>query len=423
MYNEIMKKEEINFPKHSAIVAISNSQISAVQRKAFDGLIFVAREQLRTEPINYKYTVPAEVLLRLTGIGNDNYAYLNKFLSRLRHIDIKYNALNKDKKHKWGEFSMLAGYDYEKGIITYSFPHQIQDALIDPNVYAWIDMRVIKGLRSKYTITLYELAQDYINIGHPITMELKKFRAVMGVPEGKYKLFAKIRERIIDAPVNEINDNDHIKFTISVTPKKTGRTYSHVVIFIKKKPKIIEVIENPKQIEYTNIAKQNAMAILSMIPTKHRSAAAERLLNKFTGKGLPYIKAQIIYVNKSDGVVNYLAYLKKSLLNDWAGFNKNGLTEQVNAKEQTEASEQTKARQEGEQEEQRRKQEEEEEIKRLEDFYGDMRDEEKEQIRAEALIRLHEKHPNAPAKSATFGELSVEITIRKIIRERLEITK
>ncbi len=370
MYNELMKKKDITFPKHSALVEISNSRITAIQRKAFDGMIYLAREQLKTNPIKYKYSISAKILMNMISIGEDNYTYLNKFLSELKNINIKYNILGKDKKSEWGEFSMLAGYSYKNGEITYSFPHQIQDAIIDPDIYAWIDMVVIKGLKSKYAVALYEYIQDYVNVGHPITLALDRFKELMGVPEGKYKSFFNFKQRVIDQAMNEINASPGIKFIISITPKKTGRRYTHVFFTIKPK-------QQKQQIKQ-QLDGQQLSLLLSMLPERYRSKTAERLLNKHKDKGAGYIKAQIEYTNNAEPN-QYIAYLRKALENDYAGFEKGDLTKELERQEKEKQRKRKEA-------ELKKKLKEEEERKQLKLAWESLDEEKKNEYIAKAAV-------------------------------------
>ncbi len=288
--------KEIVFPKNSALIAASSSRIAAIQRKAFDGLIYCARNQLQIKPIKYKYTMQVKDLIDLIGTGEKDHAYLNKFLDQMQDIKVQYNILNKDKIRTWGGFNLLAGYEYANGTITYSFPFQIQDAIIDPKIYAWIDMTVIKGLKSKYTIAMYELAQDYINLNHPFTINLDKFRKIMGVGDGQYYKFSAFRVYVIDAAVNEINNNSHIKFSISITPKKTGRKYSRVIIGISKKIQE-ELPEEPKE-------------------------QIDKLIIRYPGKSREYIRAQMQYVLARDPQ-NFEAYLRTAIEKNYARYFEN----------------------------------------------------------------------------------------------------
>lgn len=230
-----MNKKEIKLAKHSALIQMSN-KITAVQRKALNAMIYFAKKQLREKsPVSYSFIINADILLEAIGLGEENYKYLKEHLEELQRIRVSYNLLDKDKTRVWGSFVILAGFEYKDGVITYSFPHQIMDAIIDPNIYAYIDLVIVKGLKSKYSIALYELLQDYVNL-HPPKMTIKQFRELMGVEEGKYKTtVSMLRKNVIERAANEINENDKIDFAVDYELKKTRRTISHIIFHVRKK--------------------------------------------------------------------------------------------------------------------------------------------------------------------------------------------
>jgi cation transport regulator ChaC len=326
-----MNKNKIELVKHSALIQMSN-RVTAIQRKSFNALLFFAKKQLSEEsPIDYKFVVNANIILKIIGLGSKNYKYLKEFLSELRNIDVKYNLLGKDKKHQWGEFSLLAGFDYKNGAITYSFPHQILDALINPDIYAYIDLVVIKGLKSKYAIALYELLRDYKNTQVP-KMELEKFRELMGVRKEQYLGNIPMFKRcVIEKAVSEINKSEKISFIVSYELFKTGKRYTYIKFTIKQKPQAIQ----DKRLYIIKLDRKTRTLLLSLLPKQYRSKSAEELINKYQDKGLEYIKAQIKYTNQSNPK-NYLAYLLNALIKDYAGFEKSSLALKIEVKQKEE---------------------------------------------------------------------------------------
>ncbi len=306
-----------------------------------------------------------------------------------------------------------AKYILRTGIVKFRISDELKPYLLElKKHFLQYDIKNILPLKSAYSIRMYELLKDWYSVGNRYNksgtvkkiVELEWLKQTFVIPEG-YK-YGHIKKQILQKAAVDLAK--HTDITFEFEEIKTVRKVTHIKFFIQQKLKQISKIKTNKTNYKTDTARQTAIAMLALLPKQYRTAAAEKLMQKYHSRGVEYIKAQTEYASKAEPK-NYLAYLRNALQNDYAGVEKSDLTGEIKEVKQAEAKEQTKARQ-----------EEEEEIKRLEDFYGDMRDEEKEQIRAEALIRLHEKHPNAPAKSATFGELSVEITIRKILRERLD---
>jgi len=115
-----------------------------------------------------------------------------------------------------------------------------------PLMFAKINLVAIKGLRSRYSIALYELAEDYINAQIP-NMSMKDFRLLMGIEEGKYTKFSMFQRRVIDVAVNEINSNEDINFTLTYELIKTGRKITNIKFIVHKEENIPQTGEKQKE--------------------------------------------------------------------------------------------------------------------------------------------------------------------------------
>jgi len=204
MNNLLMNKKKIILDKHSSVIQMSN-KVTALQRKSFNVLILNAKTEIK-QKLNYKFEIQINDIMRLIGLDKSkNYNEVKKLLKELEDIKVEYNILSKDKKHKWGTFRLLAGAEIENNKLYYSFPHQIIDMLLDPNIFAKINLVIIKGLKSKYSITLYELLEDYKNIKKLPKMSIKKFREIMGIEEKQYYKFSALKKYVIPKLNNERN--------------------------------------------------------------------------------------------------------------------------------------------------------------------------------------------------------------------------
>jgi plasmid replication initiation protein len=106
--------------------------------------------------------------------------------------------------------------------------------MLDSKMFAKINLVTIKGLKSKYSIALYELAEDYINVQIP-NMKVEDFRELMGLEEHQYYKFSMLRKRVIDVAVNEINSSENISFSISYEFQTKAKKITHVKFIIHKK--------------------------------------------------------------------------------------------------------------------------------------------------------------------------------------------
>jgi len=278
-----MNTNEIIIDKDSSSIQISN-KITAIQRKSYNYMLKIAKNEFKKNPEKQVFTVTAEELLVFFEIGDQNYSRLKNELEVLNRTQIRYNILKKNRKSKiFGAFTLISEFEYERGIITYSFPLKIRDMILNPKMFGKINLVVIKSLRSRYSIALYELAEDYLNAQIP-KMTMETFRELMGLEEGQYYKFSMLKKRVIDTAIDEINDRENINFTITYEIEKEGQKITHIKFIVHKK-------ENTEQ---TGEKEENFYRWKNQIVKTYKE---QPLCNNLTE--LNYLKWTLFYIDKN----------------------------------------------------------------------------------------------------------------------------
>ena len=278
-----MNKNEIIIDKHSSSIQISN-KITALQRKSYNYMLKIAKNEFKKNKNARVFTITADELLLFFGFGAKNHKYLKKELEILNETKVTYNFLGKDKRSKqWGSFTLIAGFDYKRGIIEYSFPHQIEKMILDPKIFGKVNLVTIKGLKNKYSIALYELAEDYLNVQIP-KMTIDNFRELMGLEKGQYYKFSMFKKYVIDMAVNEINESENIPFSITYELSKKGRVFSDIKFTVHKK-------ENTEQ---TGEKQKNFYRWKNQIVKNYKE---QPLCNNLTE--LNYLKWTLFFIDKN----------------------------------------------------------------------------------------------------------------------------
>ncbi len=314
------KKERQIVKKHSAAVQISNT-ITALQRKAFDYMLKQAITQYKAikegkikidSKFISKFYVPKKELIKYLGLG-ENYTFLKEQLEKLTTTSVKYNLLHKDKGYEWGAFNLLAGVSFteKEGHVVFSFPHQIVDRIIEPRIYAILDLAVIKGLKSKYAIALYEFLMDYKDSPRIPKLSVDYFKELMGVQKEAYRSFSLLRKRVIDRAVNELNQNSEIPFSVSYTLERSrgGRSHKYTHIQFSITSKLDKYLEDVKL----------------LLPEKEQKPEALDEIKKLIEQyGIEQVKNAVAYTAKHKPD-NFVRYLSSVLKNGFAG----GMEEEV----------------------------------------------------------------------------------------------
>ena len=329
-----MKKNAVVLQKPSGTVAI-RVDLDAIQRKFYDALLYIAKHDLRENKDKKRFTVPLRdikaILSKNDKINKNNSYYIEK-LKEIKKKDAEYNILDKDKGLKiqgWVSLvSDLQVTEDEKAkvvSITFELPERIKWALIDPHgVYANINLIIVRGLKSKYAIILYELAKDYEKVEIP-EITIDDFRKLFNI-ENKYSKIPDLKRRVLEPAVKELNENESVDFLVSYELKKTGKVYTRIKFHVKPKPAKVKLEQQVKKVIELEVKENNeAKELLALIPSEYRrkNRVVSLVLGSLKDNGKEYTKTQIEYAVgklKAGKVKSFTAYLKNAIEKDYAGF-------------------------------------------------------------------------------------------------------
>ncbi len=310
-----------------------------------------------------------------------------------------------------------AQYIKGKGIVKFQISDKLKPYLLAlKEHFLQYDIKNILPLRSSYVIRLYELLKDWYNAGFRYSqnktvtkiIDLRWLRQTFQIPD-KYR-YNNIKERILLKAQSDLPKYTDIKFKFDEI--KEGHRVTHLKFTIQGKGQKKEKMDKTQAKQ--ELADQQIKLILKDVPEQYRTGV-EKIIKKHTDKDIKYIIKQIEYTNNSNPK-SYLAFLTAAIENDYAA----AAAAEAEAKQQ---EQEQKIKRLTEKEEYKKKKAEEEEIKKLEDYFLSMTKQEQDELKNEALNQLHKLYPNAPATSATFGELSVDIMVKKILREKIDSSR
>jgi len=226
-----MNENKVILRKHRAIIQMSN--VRAVQRKAYNVMLKRAYDRMEDD----RFSITLSELKSFAGIRDSSNKRVKEALIELMTTIVQMDIMNGSKDH-WKAVPLLGEVEIQNGVVYFDLPRTIRQALAAPDRYAVIDLSIIKGLRSKYAIALYELAKDYQKKEIP-KMSIEEFRNLMGVEDGKYTNFSDLKRFVIDRAIKEIDENEKIPFTLTAEPIKGPRRKIEAIKFRihKKKPK------------------------------------------------------------------------------------------------------------------------------------------------------------------------------------------
>ena len=200
--------------------------------------------------------------------GDRHLERLDDSLDRLMGTFIKTIVVRDGEKHK-ARFHFLARIDdpYEdaEGFIKYRFSEDAEKMMLNSTVFARIQREVMFALSSRYSLALYEILAKRINLKHIQTevFDLEMFRAMLGVPEGKYKLMAHLRSRILDTAFGEVGQLTNIGCSYEMM-RMSGKAFTHIRVswFPKDRSAAYEAEKNRQKPKVQQRAQRDEHAAL-----------------------------------------------------------------------------------------------------------------------------------------------------------------
>lgn len=222
-----MEKNQL-FKKPNQAILITNGDITATQRKAYNGILYKAYNLLKDDPNLNLFEFTVSEIKKLAGIkGNDNW-HTKKDLEALKKVEVD---IVRDKKN-WDMFNLIAWVGRKDDKVVIQLPEPVRRELIDCNFYTTLNQLILKTLTGKYAIILYEIAIRYHKVQIP-EMTLEELRELTGTQNKKsYHNFAKFNQAVLTPAIDEINEKTDIEVAYEL--KRQGIKVISVKFNIKK---------------------------------------------------------------------------------------------------------------------------------------------------------------------------------------------
>jgi plasmid replication initiation protein len=325
-------KKAVELKKHVAMIHSSN-RLSLLQRKIANALLFNAYKDLMNKD---EYEIHVATLCKLIGYDSNDYKTIKKSLVNLLSTVLEWNLVDGDKLDSegvWNASSIIADASIDGPICTYSYSNKMRKLLHRPTIYGRLDMMVQAKFQSSYGLALYENCNRYQDIGQSPWFDIEKFRKLMGVEEGKYKIFRDFKTRVLDKAVEEVNMYSPI--TLAPQLRRVKQKVVAIQFLIKKRNTVARIKAGVEQPELMDVLKlQYGFSKRQITDT----------LAQYADK---YIREKISLIESSSSfqtgkIKNLAKYLMKALAEDYqapkSGMEEVSVVNKSSAKKQKSAS-------------------------------------------------------------------------------------
>jgi len=247
---EIEKLVKGELVKPSGVIHISTDEITLIQHKCWNLLLANAYSDLDKQD---SYSIKLWHIRQ--ALGYHNVAELKKSLRKLSTTVVEFNAPPNRDGAKWEIYSLLADAVIDDEWLSYSYGGLLRQKLLNPSLYARINLAIQRNFKTKYALILYEIACDhYIRSkgrGKTDFISIEDLRRKLGCFNDKsYEYFKEFNRYVLKKAVEEINKKSDIQIEIRQKKEKKKVTAVQLIITSNKtKSGMIDEMFFPKQAE------------------------------------------------------------------------------------------------------------------------------------------------------------------------------
>ena len=287
-------------------IAPQAGPISLQQAKMFNALIKNAIEQNKEgERVWFEYAVGD--LISDVGLNTKNRDYVKSTINSLVGFVVNWDHLS--GKPEWNASGLVAGAKLSGSILKYQFSENIREILMNPRIYASIDMRIAREFKRGHSLTLWENVVRYEGVGRTPKLGVDTLRDLllgMEWKRGSYVQYKTFKSRVLLPALEEINRiADH---EVELHEFKVGRTIAEVQFTINEKKK-------PELVKEDDLDLFNAVTAFDIPLTEARKLLAEHGAHAVQ-KAVSYTDQRIKKKN-AQPIENVGAYFRKALLGGW----------------------------------------------------------------------------------------------------------
>ena len=221
-----MNDEDFTVKKDNTLI-LSKGELSLHEEKVFAFLVSLIQPG---DNDFYEQAIAPDALIKQCRIPKSNVYPKVKQIAK----DLSQRSLEViGDKGEWMYIPLMyrSRWDAKAKKFKFTLHPDLRARLLDLRAsYTKYSLGFITGLRSRYSIKIYEMCLMELNrIGKPtvsVVIEVDKLKELFGI-DGAYRSFNVFRKTVIEKPIEEINKNTDIR--VEGEFKKEGRSFKKII--------------------------------------------------------------------------------------------------------------------------------------------------------------------------------------------------
>ena len=259
------------------------------------------------------WTLGIKNLSNTVGFDSNNRRYLKESAETLMRIIFEWDVIAPSSKRvPWKASVLFPEVEIGSDVIRYQISSQMRERMTNPDIYALIDMNIVRKFRRASSLAIWEFCIRFEKVGRTTPVPWEKFRdMVLGESGdnktyGEYKFF---KSKVLNPAIIEINSASNHR--VSLLEIKLGRRIDSVQFEVAREVAVEAVATDDDDIEL----------ISELVKLGVPQSEAKRLLREHQHdpvKGaLEYTKHRIAD-RKQTKIENPAAYFRHALTKRYA---------------------------------------------------------------------------------------------------------
>ena len=247
------------------------------------------------------------------GYDSKNREYLRESALDLMRIIFEWDVIASEHKKSLLKASVLfPEVEILSHVIRYQISNQLRDKVLNPDIYALIDMNVVRKFRRAPSLALYEHCVRFEKIGRTTAVAWQELRDIVlgeSAEAVSYAEFKYFRSKVLTPCIAEINAESDIQVQLELS--KIGKRVTTLQFIVEKKPNLEEV----EPADEAALEVVGEMVNLG-IPQSEAKKVAKKHPIEQVKSAITYTKKRIAD-KKNAPVDNPGAYFRMALSNGW----------------------------------------------------------------------------------------------------------
>jgi hypothetical protein len=254
-------------------------------------------------------------LSRTIGFDSNNREYLKESAEALMRVIHEWDVLAPaGNRVQWKASVLFPEIEIRQDVFRYQISSQMRDRLIDPDVYAVIDMTVVRRFRRAPSLAIWELCVRFEKIGRTAEIGWEKLRDMTlgeSAEAKTYQEYKYFKAKVLKPAISEINaESNH---TITLIERKDGKRISALRFEIQRKGMVQAAQEAPSPDDIELVGELATLRV--------PASEAQRLVKQHPSEA---VRAALEYTrrrmkdSKAAPLANPAAYFRQALVGRYA---------------------------------------------------------------------------------------------------------